>query len=211
MRNFLCAQSTFYSIIKRIMRRMRENIYDNDNNIKPIEVNFNNNEYIIFFPQLTPYSSSHCWEPHDVDYRQTLLGNRNKIYLLSLWQNVKEKFLPSPPKYPLRRIPVLHTYLYVDMRTNSQKMIQILNLKPSTATPAAQFYTLRNDIFLIGIWMEIDWNCRDEQKGSFNGWYENAPALNGNPPPRVYYACNVYDKWYIYEETFRVSEVTTSN
>lgn len=25
-----------------------KNIYDNDNNIKPIEVNFNNNEYIIF-------------------------------------------------------------------------------------------------------------------------------------------------------------------
>jgi hypothetical protein len=29
------------------MKRIK-NIYDNDNNIKPIEVNFNNNEYIIF-------------------------------------------------------------------------------------------------------------------------------------------------------------------
>lgn len=26
----------------------------------------------------------------------------------------------------------------------------------------AQFNSLVNDIFLIGIWMEIDWNCRDE-------------------------------------------------
>jgi hypothetical protein len=29
-------------------KKKRKKIYDNDNNIKPIEVNFNNNEYIIF-------------------------------------------------------------------------------------------------------------------------------------------------------------------
>lgn len=62
----LCVQSTFYSIIihySAVMKRMGERkIYDDDdNNIKPIEVNFNNKEYIIF-------SRSLC-DVHDDDYR----------------------------------------------------------------------------------------------------------------------------------------------
>lgn len=33
---------------ERLWAEMKEKLYDNDNNIKPIEVNSNNNEYIIF-------------------------------------------------------------------------------------------------------------------------------------------------------------------
>lgn len=48
-----------------------KNIYDNDNNIKPIEVNFNNNEYIIslsfsLFPSISLALLS---DVHDDDYR----------------------------------------------------------------------------------------------------------------------------------------------
>lgn len=49
-----------------------KNIYDNDNNIKPIEVNFNNNEYIIFLSFL-----SLCCQTFTMTIIVHISGNNN--------------------------------------------------------------------------------------------------------------------------------------
>jgi hypothetical protein len=64
----LCVQSSFYSIIihyatnnEKERRKGEREMYDNDNNIKPIEVNFNNNEYIIFLSSARVSSWRRSW------------------------------------------------------------------------------------------------------------------------------------------------------
>lgn len=94
-------------------------MYDNDNNIKPIEVNFNKNEYIIFASlSLSPTAS----------FMMTIIvhfSSRNKIFC-----SVAEGEISS-------LTPIRHWE--EDSRNDS------------TQSLTAQFNTLRNDIFLIGI------------------------------------------------------------
>lgn len=118
-------------------------MYDNDNNIKPIEVNFNNNEYIIFF-----------FSPPSETFMMTIIvrihTSLNKIYLSSSPNsvaNVTKEFLSF---FLLESNPAkIYSRVYSEWcwRENSHKMIQTQTHSLLSSIPDG----------MIHFWLVFEW------------------------------------------------------